>query len=88
MLLGPGRTPGCGVFRGVSELLPGECARYSVRGLARHSYFRLTDREIDDSPAVAIERTRQLVLDAITRQLVSDVPIGTFLSGGLDSSII
>ena len=35
-----------------------------------------------------IEQVRELVKDAATRQMVSDVPIGTFLSGGLDSSLL
>ena len=35
-----------------------------------------------------VERVRHLVTDAIKRQMISDVPLGTFLSGGLDSSII
>ena len=51
-------------------------------------YWGLTDREHTDSFEDTVAYTRYLVLDAIKRQMVSDVPIGTFLSGGLDSSII
>ena len=51
-------------------------------------YWKLTDREHRDSFEETAAKVRELVLDAIKRQMVSDVPIGTFLSGGLDSSII
>ena len=41
-----------------------------------------------DSFEETVEKTRFLLQDAITRQLVSDVPLCTFLSGGVDSSAI
>ncbi|MDR3310729.1 MAG: asparagine synthase (glutamine-hydrolyzing) [Oscillospiraceae bacterium] len=89
LLLGPGRTPGCGVFRGAEELLPGQCAEYELTGrLWKWTYWSLADRECTDSFDTAVDTTRYLVTDAIKRQLVSDVPVCTFLSGGLDSSII
>ena len=88
MLLGPGRTPGCGVFRDVSELLPGQCATFSAGGWQSRFFWQLQDGECRDSFYEASEKTRYLVEDAIRRQLISDVPLGTFLSGGLDSSII
>lgn len=88
LLLGPGRTPGCGVFRGVSELEPGCCAYYYGAHLHRIRYWSLKDREHTDTLAQTVEKVRELVTDAIKRQMVSDVPIGTFLSGGLDSSLI
>ncbi|MDR0813311.1 MAG: asparagine synthase (glutamine-hydrolyzing) [Oscillospiraceae bacterium] len=88
LFLGPGRTPGCGVFEGVHELLPGERAVFSDGKLKRERYWHLRDRENSDSYGEAKEKVRYLVRDAIRRQTVSDVPLGAFLSGGLDSSII
>lgn len=88
LMLGPGRIPGSGVLKGIYELEPGEYGIYQAGKLERHRYWKLTDREHRDSFEETVERVRWLVKDAIQRQMVSDVPIGTFLSGGLDSSII
>jgi asparagine synthase (glutamine-hydrolysing) len=88
MLLGPGRTPGSGVFRGIRELEPGCCACFADSRLEIRRYWQLKDREHRDSFEDTVEKVRFLVTDAIKRQMVSDVPIGTFLSGGLDSSLI
>ncbi len=88
LLLGPGRTPGCGVFRGIEEVKPGCCGYYEDGRLSLHPYWELKDREHTDSFEETVHTVRELVLDSIRRQMVSDVPIGTFLSGGLDSSLI
>ncbi len=88
IMLGPGRLPGSGVFRDVQEVEPG-CMAFWEHGKMRIvRYWKLQDREHEDSLGTTIEKVRFLVEDAIQRQMVSDVPIGTFLSGGLDSSII
>lgn len=86
--LGPARTPGQGILKGVEELLPGEYAVYENGRLHKTRYYRLKARPHEDNEAQTIERVRQLLTDAIERQLVSDVPMCFFLSGGLDSSII
>lgn len=88
LFIGPGRTPGCGVFREVYELQPAHCALFDADGLRIWKYFELRDRENNETAEEVVEKVRFLVTDAIERQLVSDVPVGTFLSGGLDSSII
>ena len=88
LLLGPGRTPGCGVFRGIREVEPGWCGYYEDGKLNLRRYWYLTDREHTENFEETADRVRFLVTDAVKRQMVSDVPIGTFLSGGLDSSII
>ncbi len=91
MLLGPARTSGCGVLEKIEELLPAECLWYDENGLKKHSYWdfsRNADESLNESFDEAKEHVRELVTDAITRQTVSDVPLCTFLSGGLDSSII
>lgn len=88
ILLGPGRTPGCGVFHGMEEMKPG-CSGYYEQGkLNVRRYWKLTDREHTENFKDTVAHVRCLVTDAIRRQMVSDVPIGTFLSGGLDSSLI
>ena len=88
LLIGPGRTPGQGVFRNVREVLPGQCGTYSREGLRLWKYWSLTARPHQENVADTVAHVRYLVEDAIRRQLVSDVPLGTFLSGGLDSSVI
>ncbi|HBT63512.1 MAG TPA: asparagine synthase (glutamine-hydrolyzing) [Ruminococcaceae bacterium] len=88
LLLGPGRTPGCGVFKGINELLPGQCAEYSRDGFKTRIYWTLKDAENNDTFDQTLEKVRWLIIDAIERQTVSDVQIATFLSGGLNSSII
>lgn len=88
LLLGPGRTPGSGVFRNILELEPGHFAFWEQGNMRIHRYWRLEDGQHVDSFDETVQKVRELVTDAIRRQMVSDVPIGTFLSGGLDSSII
>lgn len=88
LLLGPGRMPGSGVFRDIYELEPGCCGYYQNGSWKWDRYWKLYDREHGDSFEETAEKVRFLVLDSIKRQMVSDVPLGTFLSGGLDSSII
>ncbi len=88
MFIGPGRTPGCGVFKNIYELKSACCGYYNKNGIKIRKYWTLTDKEHTDTLEQTIEKVSFLVKDSITRQLTSDVPIGTFLSGGLDSSII
>lgn len=88
ILLSPGRTPGTGVFRGIRELKPGCCGTVTDGVLRARPYWRLSDRPHTDSLSDTVTKVQELVTDAVERQLVSDVPIGTFLSGGLDSSLI
>ncbi len=88
MFIGPGRTPGCGVFKGINEIKPACYGYFTESGIKIHKYWIIKDKEHTDSFEQTVEKVRYLVKDSITKQLVSDVPIGTFLSGGLDSSII
>ncbi|HYF77252.1 MAG TPA: asparagine synthase (glutamine-hydrolyzing) [Symbiobacteriaceae bacterium] len=88
LFLGPSRTPGHGVYRGVEELRPGHWLLYDRTGCKTRQYWALQSRPHTDDLATTVETVRHLVTDAVRRQLVSDVPIGTLLSGGLDSSII
>ena len=88
VLLGPGRIPGSGVLKGIRELKPGFCGYYTQGKWSYWQYWKLKDREHTDSFETTAEYVRYLVTDAIKRQMVSDVPLGTFLSGGLDSSLI
>lgn len=86
--LGPARTPGNGIFKNVKELLPGEYAVYDNGTLKRQRYFKLRAKEHTDTPEKTVEKVRYLLTDAVEKQLISDVPLCFFLSGGLDSSII
>lgn len=88
ILLGPGRTPGNGIFHGICEVEAGCCGYYEQGRLSIKRYWKLIDREHTDNFEDTAAYVRYLVMDAIKRQMVSDVPIGTFLSGGLDSSLI
>ena len=86
--LGPARTSGNGVFYGINEVKPGEYAVYSKKGLNTVRYWDLESQVHTDSYQQTVEKVSFLVQDAIRRQMVSDVPVCSFLSGGIDSSIV
>lgn len=86
--LGPARTPGHGVFRGIAEVKPGHYLIYNRNGVRRQRYWTLESAPHPDDLEVTAARVRELFRDTVERQLVSDVPVCTLLSGGLDSSAI
>lgn len=86
--IGPARSSGCGVYRNIDEVLPGHFICCTASGIRQKSYWKIESRVHTDSLEETIEKTGFLVRDAVRRQMVSDVPICTFLSGGLDSSLI
>lgn len=88
MLLGPGRAPGDGVFKGVKELKPAHFIRVSKDGISEHEYWRIRAQEHNNNMALTTEKVNYLITDSIERQVKTDSPLCTFLSGGLDSSII
>lgn len=86
--IGPARTSGSGVFRGVSEVLPGHYFLFSRDSVCQKCYWKLKSHPHEDTYPDTIEKIAFLVEDAVRRQMVSDVPICTFLSGGVDSSLV
>ncbi|EOR21970.1 asparagine synthase (glutamine-hydrolyzing) [Niallia alba] len=86
--LGPSHTPGSGIFKGIKELRPGHALKFSQDGLKVWRYWNVKSEEHKDTFDETVEKVRFLFKDAVTRQLVSDVPLSTFLSGGVDSSAI
>ncbi|SIS84579.1 asparagine synthase (glutamine-hydrolyzing) [Alicyclobacillus vulcanalis] len=86
--IGPARTPGLGVFKGVEEVKPGHLLIARPDGISVRRYWKLESYEHTDSLEKTVETVRDLFIDTVERQLVSDVPLGTFLSGGLDSSAV
>ncbi|MCM1183039.1 MAG: asparagine synthase (glutamine-hydrolyzing) [Roseburia sp.] len=86
--LGPAKTYGKGVFKNICELLPGHFMEFGGSTLTTRPYWTLESRPHEDSWAQTVEKTRWLVSDAIRLQMLSDVPICTFLSGGIDSSLV
>lgn len=88
LMLGPARKGGCGVFQGIRELLPGEYGVFADGKLEKRIYWSLIARPHSETLPETMEHLRFLLTDSIERQLVSDVPLCTFLSGGLDSSLI
>ena len=86
--IGPAHTAGTTVFKNIYELKPAHFAIFNSSGFHCTRYWKLHSREHNDNLAQTTEKLKFLLNDAITRQLVSDVPLCTFLSGGLDSSII
>jgi len=86
--LGPTRTPGHGVFRGIKELKPGCCMLYTRRGTNVWRYWVLESLPHTDDVDTTAVKVRYLLQDAVERQLIADVPVCTLLSGGLDSSAL
>ncbi len=86
--LGPAKTYGKGVFKNIKEVLPGHCLIFNHESCTIEPYWKLESRPHEDSMEETIEKTAWLVEDAVKKQMLSDIPISTFLSGGLDSSLV
>ena len=86
--IGPAHTAGTTIFKNINELKPAHLGIYNNSGLHIERYWKLISKPHTDNLETTCKKVKFLLNDAITRQLVSDVPLCTFLSGGLDSSII
>lgn len=86
--IGPSHTSGTTVFKNIFELKPAHFGVFNKSGLHLTKYWSLKSKEHTDSLGKTCEKIKYFLNDSITSQLVSDKPICTFLSGGLDSSII
>lgn len=76
------------MLRGVRQLQPGEHLVYENGAGRLTTYWTLPDRPSELSDSEAASRLDELLARSVRGQMLSDVPIGSFLSGGLDSSTI
>ncbi|MFH1221346.1 MAG: asparagine synthase (glutamine-hydrolyzing) [Candidatus Eisenbacteria bacterium] len=81
------------IYRGIAALKPGYYLVLDASGTAEHRYYDLSRAYLEDSlastsEAEAVERVHSCLVDTTRCHLISDVPVGVFLSGGIDSSSI
>ncbi|MGM9645431.1 MAG: asparagine synthase (glutamine-hydrolyzing) [Eubacteriales bacterium] len=88
LYLSPDFISGKSVFCDISELSPAECLIFDKNGLKKRKYWQVEAKPYLRDRDYAVEVTRELMKDAVTRQLSSDVPLCVLLSGGLDSSVV
>jgi asparagine synthase (glutamine-hydrolysing) len=86
--VGPARTPGHGIYRNMAELKPGCCMTVNRSGTSIRTYWKLESKPHADDVDATAQTIRELLQDTVIRQLASDVPVCTLLSGGLDSSAL
>lgn len=70
------------------EVVPGTTVRFGKDGRTTRTYWELTAQPHGDDLDTTIAQVRELLDDIVRRQLIADVPVGTLLSGGLDSSAL
>ncbi len=80
------------IYRGIEQLCPGEVMLCTTGGIFRHRYWGLDfppegEHDLTDE-ATAASAIQEVLQDAVRLRLRADVPVGAYLSGGLDSSII
>ncbi len=78
------------LFSGVKRLPPGTWAEVDGTGVSIHTYWTLPEPDFGATWSVsrANDETKRLIEDAVRIQMVSDVPVGSLCSGGLDSALI
>lgn len=86
--IGPARTEKNGIFKNIYEIGYGCFAEFDLAGFKEKKYWQLKSRPHTDSYEQTVEKVHTLVKNSIEGQLVSDVPVCSFLSGGLDSCIV
>ncbi|MFD9421357.1 MULTISPECIES: asparagine synthase (glutamine-hydrolyzing) [unclassified Streptomyces] len=85
-ILSVAKVPGHAIFRGMREVPAGCTVRVNRAGLTEDRYWQLEVAEHTDSLDRTIHTVRELLESVVEQQMVSDVPLCTLLSGGLDSS--
>jgi asparagine synthase (glutamine-hydrolysing) len=87
LLLGSVPSP-LTTVRGVRCLMPGEYIQAADRGVSAHEYSKTNEAERAEDVRSADDRLRTALEDSVASHLVSDVPVGIFLSGGVDSAAL
>ena len=82
------KNPERSVYAGMYEVRPGQMVRVSRRGLTKQRYWTLSAHEHEDDLPRTIDTIAELLNESVQHQMVSDVPLCSLLSGGLDSSAI
>ncbi|MGB8994352.1 MAG: asparagine synthase (glutamine-hydrolyzing) [Pseudonocardiaceae bacterium] len=82
------KNPGQAVYRDLRELRPGSLLRVNRQGITVRRYWKLEAHEHTDDLDTTVATVRGLLDDIVGRQLISDVPLCSLLSGGLDSSAV
>lgn len=88
MHFGPSKRLGSGIFTGINELRAAHYMWVKNGEITIKRYWNVETKECNDTFEEAKDKVKELLIDSIKRQMVSDVPIATLLSGGLDSSLI
>lgn len=88
LYMSPTKIEGKSLFKDIYEIPCAYCGTYKGEQLCLRPYWQLEAKPFLDSEEEAVLITGDLLKNAIEKQLVSDVPLATLLSGGLDSSII
>lgn len=86
--IGPARTEGSGVFKNIYEIKYGHYGEFSINGFVEKPYWNLESRSTNESYEETVQNVKELITSAVEYQMVSDVPVCSFLSGGVDSCII
>jgi asparagine synthase (glutamine-hydrolysing) len=77
------------IIKNVKSLRPGHFFKFSNNTFSEKAYWDLNKSEISEISYVeACTEVKRLVVDSVKEELVSDVPVGIFLSGGLDSNVV
>lgn len=76
------------MFEGINKLRPGHYLFYSPQGIEEKAYWEPSFAPVARSQEEAVEEMRALLKETVRKHLISDVPLGVFLSGGLDSSTL
>jgi asparagine synthase (glutamine-hydrolysing) len=81
------------IFKEVKKLMPGHCLKVSRGKLVLKKYYEILYDSLHAEHALlpydqAKEKLKELMEESVQRRLVADVPLGTFLSGGIDSSVV